>query len=197
MEITDQTIRQFNPDLIVVATGAKPRPLPVDIQFDAPVYQAWDVLHNPELIKHETSLTLIGGGQVGIEVADLLVERGCRITIVELRQVLAPEMARNNRFEIISRLEKHNTRILTGARIIRKSDNKLIVDIDGDVTQIEEGDAIIVAIGSIPNRDVLTEVNKTNFPHVLVGDCDQPGSFMTAIRDASMIGFAVTQLVRN
>ena len=57
--------------------------------------------------------------------------------------------------------------------------------------EIDPGDVVIVAIGPEPNRDVLPEIEAAGVPYVLVGDCNQPGDFLTAIRDASMAALAL------
>ena len=78
-----------------------------------PVRQAWDVLLDPQSIEPGATVTIVGGGIVGIETADLLVTRGCRVTVIEIQATVAPEMARNNRFEVLARLERAGARILT------------------------------------------------------------------------------------
>ena len=84
-----------------------------------PVVQAWDVLLDPEAVGAAATVTIIGGGIVGLETADLLTARGCRVTILEMGDRVAAGMARNNRFEVLARLEHGRARILTGARVDR------------------------------------------------------------------------------
>ena len=111
--VTVDTIHAYAPDLIFVATGARPRALPFQLDVGVPVLQAWHVLLDPGVILPGASVTIIGGGMVGIETADLLVTRGCRVTVLELQAVVAREMARNNRAEVLARLDEHQARILT------------------------------------------------------------------------------------
>ena len=80
--------------------------LPIALDLAVPVRQAWDVLLDPESIAPGATVTIVGGGIVGIETADLLVTRGCRVTVLEIQATVAPEMARNNRFEVLARLER-------------------------------------------------------------------------------------------
>ena len=103
--------------MVFVATGARPRHLPATLEVGVPVVQAWDVLLDPQAIGSAAAVTIIGGGIVGLETADLLTARGCRVTILEMGDSVAPEMARNNRFEVLARLERGQARILTGARV--------------------------------------------------------------------------------
>jgi 2,4-dienoyl-CoA reductase-like NADH-dependent reductase (Old Yellow Enzyme family)/NADPH-dependent 2,4-dienoyl-CoA reductase/sulfur reductase-like enzyme len=189
--VTADTIRAFAPHVVLVATGARPRHLPATLAVDVPVIQAWDVLLDPEAIGSAAAVTIIGGGIVGLETADLLTARGCRVTILEMGESAAPEMARNNRFEVMARLERGQVRILTGARVESAADRRLVVDQRGAALEIDPGDVVIVAIGPEPNRDVVPEIEAAGVPYVLVGDCNQPGDFLTAIRDASMAALAL------
>jgi 2,4-dienoyl-CoA reductase-like NADH-dependent reductase (Old Yellow Enzyme family)/NADPH-dependent 2,4-dienoyl-CoA reductase/sulfur reductase-like enzyme len=189
--VTADTIRAFSPHVVFVATGARPRPLPAALAVGVPIVQAWDVLLQPQAIGSAAEVTIIGGGIVGLETADLLTARGCRVTILEMGDTVAPGMARNNRFEVLDRLERGRARILTGARVESVLDGRLVVDQRGDALEIDPGDVVIVAIGPEPNRDVLPEIEAAGVPYVLVGDCNQPGDFLTAIRDASMAALAL------
>jgi NADPH-dependent 2,4-dienoyl-CoA reductase/sulfur reductase-like enzyme len=134
---------------------------------------------------------------VGIETADLLVTRGCRVTVIELEATVAREMARNNRAEVLLRLDEHQTRILTDAAIERVVDGRIVVKRQGEEIRVDPGDAVIVAIGPEPNRDVVPAIEASGVPYVLIGDCNQPGDFLTAIRDASMAALAVSQSARG
>ncbi|HEV2009127.1 MAG TPA: FAD-dependent oxidoreductase, partial [Burkholderiales bacterium] len=73
MNATAQSIRDFRPDLVVVATGAKPRPLPFPVNTDIPVLHAWDVLLDHTRVPRGAHITIVGGGMVGIETADTLI----------------------------------------------------------------------------------------------------------------------------
>jgi NADPH-dependent 2,4-dienoyl-CoA reductase/sulfur reductase-like enzyme len=194
--VSADAIRTHAPDVVFVATGARPRALPFALEVDAPVLQAWHVLLNPGTIAPGASVTIIGGGMVGIETADLLVTRGCRVTVIELQSTVAREMARNNRAEVLLRLDEHQTRILTEAAIERVAEGRIVVKRHGEEICVDPGDVVVVAIGPEPNRDAVPAIEAAGVPYVLIGDCNQPGDFLTAIRDASMAALAVGQSPR-
>jgi hypothetical protein len=114
------------------------------------------------------------------------------VTVIELQAVVAREMARNNRADVLAELDEHQARILTEAAIETVVDGQLIVKRHGETIRIDPGDVVILAIGPLPNRDIVPVVEASGIPYVLVGDCNQPGDFLTAIRDASMAAIAVT-----
>ncbi len=191
VKITADTLRKFAPDFVIIATGSRPRALAVPLDVHVPIFQAWDVLLNATAIKPGARVTLIGGGMVGIETAEVLGVRGCIVTVIEIQAVVARDMARNNRFDVLARLEQHKVRLLTETTIEDVVDGDLVLLRQGERTRHNPGDAIVLAIGPQPNRDVIGIVEETGVPSALVGDCNQTGDFLSAIRDASMTVLAM------
>ena len=187
-----QAIRDFKPDLVVIATGAKPRPLPCPVQTDVPVLQAWDVLLDQERVPRGARITIVGGGMVGIETADTLIHyRGIKATVIEGAAVIAREMARNNRFDVLDRLKKAGAQVLTDAPVESIAGDKVWVMRNGKREGIDAGDMIIVAIGPLSNRDVMPEVERAGAQYVLAGDCNRIGDFLAAVRDGWMLATAI------
>ena len=187
-----QAIRDFKPDLVVIATGAKPRPLPCPVQTDVPVLQAWDVLLDQERVPRGARITIVGGGMVGIETADTLIHyRGIKATVIEGAAVIAREMARNNRFDVLDRLKKAGAQVLTDAPVESIAGDKVWVMRNGKREGIDAGDMIIVAIGPLSNRDVVPEVERAGAQYVLAGDCNRIGDFLAAVRDGWMLATAI------
>ena len=192
MQVTADALRRFAPDLVIVATGARPRPAPMPLDVRVPVLQAWDVLAHPDAIRPGAKVTLIGGGMVGIETAEVLGGRGCAVTVIEIQSTVAREMARNNRFDVLLRLEQYGVRLLTETVIDGVVDGKLLLVRNGERMRHDPGEAIVVAVGPKPNRDIISVLEEAGLPSVLVGDCNQPGDFLTAIRDASLTVLALS-----
>jgi len=187
-----RSIRDFRPDLVVVATGAKLRPLPFPMRTRVPLLQAWDALLDQERVPRGARVTIIGGGMVGIETADTLIHhRGIRATVLEGLSVIAKEMARNNRYDVLERLEKGGARVLVNAPVESVEDGTVWAKIEGARTPVDAGDLIIAAIGPIPNRDIVPEVERAGVPYALAGDCNQIGDFLSAVRDGWMLALGI------
>jgi 2,4-dienoyl-CoA reductase-like NADH-dependent reductase (Old Yellow Enzyme family)/thioredoxin reductase len=185
---TAESIRAFRPDFVVVATGAKPRPLPFPVSTRVPVVHAWEALLEQERVPRGARVTVIGGGMVGIETADTLMHyRGVRATVLEGLTVIAKEMARNNRYDVLDRLKKGGARVIVNAPVDCVEDDKVWAAVGGARTALDAGDMIVSAIGPVPNRDIVPEVERAGAPYALAGDCDRIGDFMTAIRDGWLI----------
>ena len=191
-EVTAAALRRHAPDLVVVATGSRPRTLPALAAAGVPVLAAWDVLRDPDAVRPGAAVTLVGGGMVGIETAEVLAVRGCAVTVVEPQAAVARDMARNNRFDVLARLKAHAVTIMTGTAVESVAERELTLVCGGERRRHHPGDIIVVAVGPEPNRDAGPAVAEAGLPSVLVGDCNQPGDFLNAIRDASMTVLAVS-----
>lgn len=190
VSVTTAAIRCHAPDLVVVATGARPRGIVLPAGLGVPVLQAWDVLLRPGLLAAGAHVTVVGGGMVGIETADALCERGCSVTVVEREATVAPAMARNNRLDVLARLEAARATVLTGTTIAGAAGGLLHLSDAAGLRAVPAGDAVVLAVGPVADRAVVPAVEAAGVPYVLVGDCNQPGDFLTAIRDASMVAVA-------
>jgi pyruvate/2-oxoglutarate dehydrogenase complex dihydrolipoamide dehydrogenase (E3) component len=162
------------------------------------VVHAWEILAAPERIASGASVTIIGGGMVGMETADLLSVRGVACTVVEALPRVAEGMARNNRMELIERVQARGARVLTQARVAAAAGNTLDLEgSDGAATRIEIGDYLIVAIGPAPERDGAAVCEEAGVPYALVGDANKPGDFLTCLRDAWMVALSVDRRFRD
>ena len=155
---TDETYTE-NYDKLVLATGASPivPPLP---GLDSPgVF----VLHNiPEMdaiidwIKtmNPQKAVVVGGGFIGLEVAENLVEKGLQVAVVEmLPQVMAPfdfEMAQI----LHQHLARHQVRLLLGDGLkgVKRSEGGLEVNLSSGTSL--PADIVILAIGVRPENEL-------------------------------------------
>jgi hypothetical protein len=106
-------------------------------------------------------------------------------------------MARNNKFDTLARLEDGGARIMTETVVEGADADGLRLLREGQVTSLEAGDALVIAIGPEANRDVVSTVEATGVEYVLIGDCNQPGDFLSAIRDAAMAALAIDYRVTS
>lgn len=188
-------IRAFRPDLVVLATGALPRPAPFDLSAldpSIPVLQAWDVLGDPGRLPAGGQVTIVGGGTVGMETADLLAARGVRVAVVEPKAILGEGMSKSNRTEVADRLRSRGVvvKLKTGVAGV---EGRLLVlrGPDGTSPRHEIGDALVLAVGAMPNLGMAPVLEEAGVPWIAIGDCSAPGDFMSCLRDARMVGHAI------
>ncbi len=138
----------------VVATGSRPFVPPVDGLEKVPYFTNETVFDNAEPISH---LIVLGGGPIGIEMAQAHRRLGAKVTVVEMFEVLGrddPECAgivkQNLKREGLTLLE--GTKVLSAA----KSDKGISVKVekDGDTTVLD-GSHLLVAAGRKANVEDL------------------------------------------
>jgi NADPH-dependent 2,4-dienoyl-CoA reductase/sulfur reductase-like enzyme len=145
-------------DVLILSPGAKPILPPImglkeaDNLFTLRNIPDTDKIYSFINEKHPQRAVVIGGGFIGIEMAENLTQRGIKVTLVEkMLQVLAPldfEMAQL----VHQELNTQGVQLLLGDGVSSFSDN-------GHVVQLESGlaietDLIILSIGVVPENSL-------------------------------------------
>jgi dihydrolipoamide dehydrogenase len=136
---------------IIIATGAKPRPLP-GIEPDG------DVLHTYrtalEYRRQPQKLLVIGAGAIGIEFAYFFSTLGTQVTVVEMAPQILPVEDREIAKSLEKIFAKRGMIIKTGAAVedLRVSGKTLTASIRvGDSVEKWSGDCGLMAVGVVPN----------------------------------------------
>ncbi len=143
------TARRF-----VVATGSRPGVPPIPGLEEVPYLTNETVFQRTSAPRH---LVVIGGGPIGVELAQAHRRLGAEVTVLEMLTVLGkddPELA-----EVVkTRLAAEGVRLIEGAAIRKAAKNRagIALDIaqDGGTQTIEASD-ILVAAGRRPNIEGL------------------------------------------
>jgi len=132
---------------IIVATGAKPLVPPIEGLEHIDYLTSDNLWHLKELPK---KLVVLGGGPIGVEMAQSFARFGSKVTIVEM----APQILIREDEEVINSItqyfEEDNIEVLTNHKAKSFDGNKLICDNNNDEVEIEF-DKIIIALGRKPN----------------------------------------------
>ena len=197
---TAESLREYAPELVIVATGATPRAAPFDISklgSEIQVMHAWDALRHPSRLAQVKRITIIGGGMVGAETADLFAQQGKQCVVVEMLATIANGMARNNRMELVERLTARGVELLTRMRVASAEGNTLTLrHDDGATRQLAVGEALLCATGPAPVRDIVPVLAQSGLPYELAGDCYRPGDFLSCLRDGFLAALAVDHQAR-
>lgn len=142
-------------DKLVLATGAKPVIPPIAGTDLGNVFTLQGV-HDAEGIRAALAqdkardVVIIGGGLIGVEITEALVQRGCRVTIVEMMpqilRILDPDMVRL----VEKHMESHGVRVLTNTKLERIEGEKSVTAVQTSARRII-ADMVILAIGVRPN----------------------------------------------
>ena len=148
--------RSFTAQKWVIATGSSPVVPPIEGLLDV------DYLTNREIFYMDrlpASMIVLGGGPIGIEMAQAFNRFGCRVTVVDMGSQILGKEDRDMADEVMAVLEEEGVAFLLNAKVVRVrregADRKAVVVAtpDGERTLVSE--AILVAIGRTANVDGL------------------------------------------
>lgn len=180
-------LERLNPDEIIIATGALPLlPNIPGLTPDRVVF-AWDVLRG-SVAAGEKSL-IIGGGQVGCETAEYLLQQGKQVTILEMAGKIAQDTDMLNRQVLIQRLIQLGVDVIISTRVIGIDNNTVYVDQLGVDLIFSGFDSIIIAVGAKSYNQIGNELGNSRLH--LIGDCSKPARMMDAIHAGFHIGSTV------
>lgn len=149
----------FPYDALIIATGSRPRALPIEGADLEHVYSLRGIadvdLIRPNMIAGR-KLVIVGAGYIGLEAAAVAQQMGLSVTVLEmadriLERVTSPVMSEF--FE-----KEHGSQgveILTGARLqkLEGNDGAVTHAVLADGTTLE-ADIVLVGIGIIPNAEL-------------------------------------------
>ncbi|ARF15906.1 dihydrolipoyl dehydrogenase [Sporosarcina ureae] len=140
---------------LVIATGSKPRSLPgLDVDEQSVMTSDGALLMNAL----PSSITIIGGGVIGIEWASMLVDFGVDVTVMDrLEQILATE-DREVAVAMHKALAKRGVKFILGAEILteslQKNDSEVTISYKlGEEEQSITSEKILVSVGRAPVID--------------------------------------------
>lgn len=181
-----ETVLEFAPESVILAMGAKFLVPDIEGIDNKIVINGWDVLLERE--NPGKNVIIVGGGRVGCEIADFLVQRGKRVVIVEILPALFSEEAANSRPRVLllRRLKRSRVKSYLGVRKEEITDFGMeIQDAEGKIVSLK-ADSVVLAAGSVANVDTLSPILQEKIPEIFkIGDCVKPRQILEAIREGA------------
>lgn len=185
---TVELAQSIQPDTIIVATGGKFSYPPVEGINNSKVFTAYDILSGEE--PKGSNFVVVGGGLVGVEVAEKLAEQNKKVMLVEMNEINL-ESARSDIVYYTDRLNKLNIEVHTNTVLLEITDNGIIINEKGWKKTIHDVDAVVLATGAKPNTYLIEEL-KEQFTEVYgIGDCKKPGKIIDAVHSAAEIALKI------
>ncbi|MER9224326.1 FAD-dependent oxidoreductase [Mesorhizobium sp. M0664] len=146
-------------DRLVLATGARPRLLPLpgsELSGVVSLRSLGDARLIRELSAQSEEVVILGGGFIGLEIAATLTAAGRKVTVVEaVDRLLGRAVAAVIAGHVRLRLEATGVRILTGTTIERLEDENGRVS--AAITSSGErlpAQMVVIGIGVVPNVEL-------------------------------------------
>ncbi len=188
-EVTVDTVKKYDPDVIILATGSLPSFPPVEgLHLDHVVTFA-EVLNDKEPPPENT--VVVGGGPTGCEVALHLAEQGCAVTLVELLPKLANKLESMTRKILLKKLKQAGVEALTETKLSRVEEKgALVIDKEGE-ERFLEAKRIVIVTGNEPDNRLHDQLKPLGYEIHRIGDCLEPRSAKAAIYEGAVLGRSI------
>lgn len=189
LHLDDGSLQAY--DALVIATGSRPRSLPLT-GVDAPGVHVLRTMADADALRIEAAVgkqaVIIGGGYIGLETAATLRQLGMEVTVLEaadrvMNRVVAEPVSAYYQHEHA----RHGVTIRCGARV-----NGLRTGADGRIAAVltDEGELatylLLVGVGVVPNEELAREAGLACDNGILVDEhCRTADPRIYAIGDCS------------
>lgn len=181
ISVTSDDLKDF--DTILVATGAHTFvPNIGDASKSTGVLDPLKVLDGH--VPSGKEVLICGAGLVGCEVAMDLAEKGKKVTMIDMVDDVAPELAVYTKWVLKSKLAELGVTSKTGHKITQMSDQQVTCEVDGQTISYH-GDAVVCALGLKPVRGLWKKL-QDQFPEkeiIPIGDVNAPRKVLQATHE--------------
>ncbi|MDR1043462.1 MAG: dihydrolipoyl dehydrogenase [Clostridiales Family XIII bacterium] len=141
---------------LIIAAGSKPVVPP--IPGIAEGHEAGYVYTSREMLDIDHvpgSLVIVGGGVIGLEMADYFAVAGSKVTVVEMLDKIAGPFDREISQILRKNLEAKGVSFLLGAKVTAASRDGVKAEVNGETVDVQ-GEAILLSIGRRPAPEGLS-----------------------------------------
>ena len=178
VEVTPELVAAEAPDALIVAVGSTPLVPPIPGLADPRVILATDYyLREVEVGER---VVVLGGGLAGCELAIHLGKLGKKVTLVEMRDALAPDANVRHRPLLLEQVAAY-VDARTGLRCVEVGETGVVCeDASGERVELP-ADTVICALGQKPRADVAASLRGCA-PFVrVIGDAGRVSTITNAV----------------
>lgn len=180
-------IESENPDVLIIATGAKAVIPPIKGIQHTNVYKATDFLERG-FEKAAQTTTILGAGSIGCEIALEIANLGKKVNLIEMSNTLAKNGNELYRVSLLQHILSHpNIQIMLNSQCIEIREKECLIQNENNVFNIPH-DEMIISVGF--QQDI-----KSIFPYFglipetyYVGDCKRVASVTEAVTEGYFLG---------
>ena len=176
-----ETIKAFAPDQVILAIGAAPVELGFNVEGPAKILQAVDVLREEQ--KLSGNIVIIGGGPVGLDAAEYLVDQGATVTVLEMQKRVGGKYEWNVRKMKISHLQKKGISPRVSAKVVRVGPDGVVYADSKGIENTIKADFVVLATGMKPRNRLEGQLQNQGLKVIVIGDGKEPRGIAEAIAE--------------
>ncbi len=177
-------------DALIIATGASPI-MPSFPGRDLPnVYDSHDVLS--QTVFPTGRVVVIGGGLVGLEVAEYLAGRADSVTVLEMLGAVGEDIGQIRKISVMEELAGAGVQLIPGATCEEITRSTVVYTREGQTEEVPY-DTVVIAIGSRsrPTGPLADRAAELGIPCYVIGDAKQARRAIQAIKEATEVALAI------
>ena len=159
---TDGTTGEMSFEKAILATGSRPIMLPGVAAGSSKIIDSTGALEIPDI---PSSLLVVGGGYIGLELGSAYVALGSKVSVVEMTDGLLPGCDRDLVSVLKRRLSKKFAEIKLNTRVtdLKEQKNGVMVTVEDKKGEATKSlfSKVLIAIGRKPNSENLGLENTT------------------------------------
>lgn len=188
-EATANDFERKDIDVIIMATGSKPKSLPVESKIK--VLTAGEILE--DIKSAGEKIVIVGGGLVGCETGLWLQEQGKDVTIVEMMPVICggPHAMPFMNWDMLRELlDYKGIKVYTSTKVEEINTSGVVINNSEDKSLIN-CDTVISAVGYVPNSPLKKAFDMCKKETYNIGDSREVGNIMQAVWDGYEIARSI------
>jgi 2,4-dienoyl-CoA reductase (NADPH2) len=208
--LTREIVAEQSPDILVIASGARPMYLDVPGVDKPHVIDAWDVL-SEKAWKIGSDVVVVGGSATGCETAyfiasmdipdpdtysflmfhtaedpefatSLLRTAGRQVTVIDMVPRLADNVGRTSRWSLIKSLKLLGIDLRPGTKLIEIRDDSVLVETAKGEETIS-ADTVVMAVGASSVNDFAGNLKEIGCHVITIGDAKKPRKITEAVKE--------------
>lgn len=187
---TSEIVEKAKPDVLIIATGAKPMIPNIPGVNNENVVTAYDVLNGKVEIR-EQKVAILGGWSTGCETAGFLAEKANRVWVIDC----APASDRGrgiteiNRLDLLARLRESKNVTFLNEHDLREiyTNGVTVADKKNGEEYFLTVDTVVLAAGLMPVRELAAQLAGKVSEIYIIGDALEPRNIASAIYEGAAV----------
>ncbi|MFC1901467.1 FAD-dependent oxidoreductase [Chloroflexota bacterium] len=190
-EATPEMLKAEEYDVVLAAVGSEPIVSPISGIKGKNVVTAVDVYGKEDALAK--NVVVIGGGEVGVETGMHLAEKGHKVTVLEMTNMLARNSIPIHFYSMFREAwgKLDNFKFVLQSRCTSISADKVTYQDDRGREHTIQAGSVVIAVGMKPKSDLALKFFGAANLFQVIGDCNIVGNVQKAMRSAFSIASTI------
>jgi pyruvate/2-oxoglutarate dehydrogenase complex dihydrolipoamide dehydrogenase (E3) component len=178
-----------HPDVVIVATGARPRHPALEITGEPTIMDAWEVLRGASVPDGPVVVADWRCDWIGLGVAERLARQGHRVTLAVSGYMAGQRIQQYIRDTMLASALRAGVQVIPTVRLFGADDDSVYLQhaLTGDPVVVADVAALVLAQGHEPVEELLVALAGYEGEIRAIGDCLAPRTVEEAVLEALVV----------